>query len=256
MPLTEIEIRILQELVTQEAPMGARRLRDCVSADLQGISESTLNRILTGLDERGFTCSTPSGQGRAITDMGSRIFNQEIRNRELRASVDQLKLRSLVDLEHLLIARIAVEAEVVRAVTNSANSLSLPLVEEAHFAYIDVIDDDIARRVIAADFHKELVDICPNPMLRAAGQILFSSKFSLLEQALDVLRKEREHISNTRHEHGCILRAIHQGEADKASRLMTEHLQGLLQDIRGPIRPETRRAIEELLQETAKTGQY
>lgn len=234
--------RALLELIADLQPVGAREIGRHLTGPLDGLSESTLSRLLRRLDDAGLTAS-PSGKGRILTPAGRDAAERIGNERRLSAELGSLELRTAQDVADLLQARRAVEREIARAVAVSATPADVRRLSgllAGHETSIDATDE---RRQRAVDFHRALAALVPNKVLRGLAAVVFDPRFDHLEQVLDVITESRGTTRRSPDEHHGLLDAIAAGDPDRAEEAMVSHLDRLIADASRDVTLATREAI-------------
>lgn len=236
------ELELLLIIAESPEPLGARELRRRL-AEPAGTSESTLNRMLRGLDEKGLTRSQ-AGRGRVAIRVGKSVAEQARTERRWQNGLGELEIRTLEDARDLVVARRALEREIVRSAAETSTPHSLRALKIWQSEHSHSIDSEQERCKAAIEFHRELVRICPNQMLRAPAMVLFDRRFDSLEQILDIVTAGRGRISETPNEHDSIVEAVMSRDPDAAEAAMLNHLDHLADNLSASVSPNTKLAIE------------
>jgi GntR family L-lactate dehydrogenase operon transcriptional regulator len=240
------KVRALLELIAELQPVGARELGRRLDGPLEGLSESTLSRLLRRLDESGYTHSA-GGKGRILTDVGRAAADRFASERRWNQELGSLELRTAQDVADLLHARRGVEREIARAVAIVASADDVAGLEELLVGYQSAIGADIERRRQAVSIHRRLAEIVPNRMLKALASVVFDPRFDHLEQVLDVMTEARGTTSRSPHEHRDLVEAIRNHDPDAAEAAMLRHLDRLIHDATVDVTPAMQRAISVFL---------
>lgn len=234
--------RALIELIAELQPVGAREISKRLDGPLEGLSESTLSRLLRRLDSRGLTHS-PSRKGRVLTDAGQQAADRYANERRWSQELGSLELRTAQDVADLLYARRGVEREIARAVALAASEADIALLKTLLVGHENSIETDEERRRKAVDFHRTLAEIVPNRMLRGVASVIFDPRFDHLEQVLDVITESRGTTRRSTHEHHDLLDAIIARDPDAAEKAMVTHLDRLIADATIDVTPSMQEAI-------------
>jgi GntR family L-lactate dehydrogenase operon transcriptional regulator len=234
--------RALLELIATLQPVGAREIGKHLDGALEGMSESTLNRLLRRLDSRGLTHS-PGGKGRVLTDAGRAAAERAANERRWSEELGSLELRTAQDVADLLYARRGVEREIARAAAVAATPADIERLTALLAGHETSIGTDQERRRQAVEFHRTLADIVPNRMLRGLASVVFDPRFDHLEQVLDIITENRGTTTSSPHEHHDLLDAIATHDPDAAEAAMTRHLDRLIQDATVEFTPSMQHAI-------------
>lgn len=235
-------LRALLGLIAELQPVGARDIGKRLDGPLEGLSESTLSRLLRRLDHQGYTQSA-GGKGRILTERGRVAADRFANEKRWSEELGSLELRTAEDVADLLYARRAVEREIVRAAALAAAPDDIRRLEQLVVVHESSIQAEVERRQMAVEFHRTLADIAPNRMLKALASVVFDPRFDHLEQVLDVMTETRGTTRRATHEHTEVLDAIRSGDPDAAERAMVGHLDRLIQDATIDVSPAMQRAI-------------
>ncbi|QXJ20849.1 FCD domain-containing protein [Actinomadura graeca] len=203
-----------------EARAAARHLRD------RGfdVSESTVSRLLTGLDERGLTQSLGK-KGRILTEEGDRVAaNQQLDSQRASHFADALAMRDVHDLTDHLISRRGIEREAARAAALRADPEELTRLREM------VKTGGEARWRERLAFHKTIGDASHNKQIQAITTTLFDERLDLLERLLIMIGIKQDALIRWDQEHRDIVASISDRDADGAERLMVVHLDGMIRE--------------------------
>ncbi|WP_101844470.1 FadR/GntR family transcriptional regulator [Zhihengliuella sp. ISTPL4] len=236
------ELELLLLIAAAAEPLGARELRRRL-ADGGRVSESTMNRLLRRLDEQGLTRSQ-AGRGRVLSPAGRALADQATREQRWHDNLSQLEIKTLGDVRDLVVARRALEREIVRSAALSAEPSDVMALRRYLVQHEDSIESERDRRVAAVEFHRQLARSCPNRMLRASAMVLFDPRFDVLEQVLDIVTAGRGRTEASPHEHDAIVDAIEARDPDAAEAAMLQHLDRLSEDLSAETSASTALAIE------------
>jgi len=217
------------------------------------ISESTMNRLLRRLDEQGLTRSQ-AGRGRVLSSEGQERAEQARSERRWHENLSQLKMKTLDDVRDLIVARRAVEREVVRSLATDADRDELELLRKRVIAHDLAVRTSQDRRKATIEFHRLLTQACPNRMLRGAASVLLDPAFDVLDSVLDIVAAGHGTLAASPLEHDAILDAVLRRKPDAAEAAMLEHFDRLSDDLTTQAAPHTARAIELFLQSQAGTS--
>jgi len=246
------ELELLLLIGAAGEPLGARELSRRLSGP-DRVSESTMNRLLRRLDEQGLTRSQ-AGRGRVLSPAGRALADQARTEQRWHDNLSQLEIKTLDDVRDLVVARRALEREIVRSAAVSATADDIEVLKRYLAEHEGAIDSEFDRRKVAIDFHRQLARSCPNRMLRAAALVLFDPRFDVLEQVLDIVTAGRGRTSASPHEHDSIIDAIIRRDADAAESAMLQHLDRLAEDLSAEASSSTVLAIELFLRSQPLLG--
>jgi len=134
---------------------------------------------------------------------------------------DVLNLQSY-DFFSLVETRILLEEKAIRLCAERSNEKDLKKLEKAHANYISFFDTP-ERVSYDFAFHRAIAEASHNPVIKAMLMIV-------IPDILDVYQRDRicAPSSEVTNEHLEMLNAIKNKDGELASRLMTQHLQGVL----------------------------
>lgn len=244
------EIDLLTLIGSANAPIGARELSRGRFAQ-SDLSESTINRLLRQLDHKGLTLSD-GGRGRVLSPAGKIIYRQLRSEFHWRQKLRDLNLRTIDDIQDLLVARRAVERETVRLAAQRASSDQIAELESRLTAAEDAGDRESLHGA-SLDFHRSLRNASNNQMLQAMSMVVFDPRFDILEKVLEIIASGSGSVDGGRDEHRAILDAIIAGDPDEAETLMLSHLDHLIDMTHNKISSSTRLAIELYLDNSRAT---
>ncbi len=221
---------ILSILEDKAEPVGSGLLRQLLTARGVEISEATVGRVLSEMDNKDLT-QRLGFQGRVITSSGKQKL-EEMRSFQHRQTYGNRFLKTLdskkkEDLIDILVARRAIERELARLAAEHATEGEIRLMEsvcQEQEKYIAI------KRITAEQdvrFH-ELVAL--------------SARNKVLTAALDLIRHDGqlsptlEYIRTTvggklAIGHSKILEAIKQRDPEKAEQAMVQHIESLIEDV-------------------------
>lgn len=201
---------IVHEIVSRKLPPGTLLPSEANMIEEYGVGRGSLREALRILEVHGIITLKPGPNGGpmvAETDAG-----------------DYGRMSSLffhlggTTFNQLLEARLVLEPLMVRL---AAEQRARALVEDTPRATASDVDDDAAFFDATKDFHRAAASMSDNPVLN-----LFSASLEALfrDQVTGLLAPpdQRQHVLEV---HAAIARAIADGKADKAEKLMREHMQ-------------------------------
>lgn len=215
--LSMIEEVIVSVLRAQNAPTGSRTI--CRELAVEGFetSESTVNRLLTALDVRGFT--TPVGKkGRVLTSEGRRLSEALLLDRHRNLYFERaLKMQSVDDLIDHLIARRGIEREAARAAALRATPEEIRRLQEIAYPSGAALHDRLS-------FHRAVGDASHNKQIQAIANTLFVERLDPLESVTLTVGLRQGVLAEWEADHRVIAARIADGDAERAERAMVSHL--------------------------------
>lgn len=224
---------VLLALNESATPVGARTLVRHLNESGIAISESTVNRLLTRLDDLGLTYSA-GGKGRGLSAAGRGMAERLVLLDVHVAGLDALEIKSLTNLREVLIARRGLEREIVRAVAVAATDTEIAMLE-------GVLNGRTWNPPLGRDtapgnrFHRILPTLTRNRSLQALGAMLLDDNAHEHERLLDVVTASSGGKSTSKIEHHSILDAIKKRDFEAAEREMVRHLDRLIDATEQPL---------------------
>ncbi|MCV7068316.1 FCD domain-containing protein [Mycolicibacterium farcinogenes] len=230
-----------------DGPIGSRQLVGELSQLGVEFSEATMARRLRELDAMGLTVKvgakgrTPSKDGRALA-LSIRHGAETIEKVR-----DATVVRTTDNLLNLLRARRAVEPEAVRDATRSLMASGGTLQQLVDDHRQKATPDGVIPRVVALNFHREIMRHTTNPVLKAMLGIVFNESMDIVERTLDVILAAHHRNAASVDEHAAITAAVIAGDDERAAELMYAHLDRLISEVLRFIDEHDGTLIERLL---------
>ncbi|MGI5840002.1 MAG: FCD domain-containing protein [bacterium] len=226
----EIEYRILNVLAAAKEPAGSGVIGGELRQGGLGISEATVGRFLRDMDRRELTLRV-GFRGRLLTEAGQSRLGELRRERE-RAFygtelLNVLRAHGKDELMDVLVARRVIERETARLAAVKATADDIRQLRRI----IDKHETNARAGIVGADedvrFHKLIGQIAGNKVLLAALDLIRQDV-----QLNTVLESIRKYVSSTVvADHKQIIRAIADGEPEKAETAMVEHIDNVIADV-------------------------
>ncbi|WP_242905680.1 FCD domain-containing protein [Actinomadura terrae] len=219
-----MESAILAVMSDHQGPVGARAAARYLRERGFDVSESTVSRLLTDLDERALTRSLGK-KGRILTEEGVRVAaNQQLDSERASYFADALNLRDVHDLVDHLAGRRGIEREAARAAALRARPEELADLR----AMVETGGEARWRERLA--FHKTIGHASHNKQIQAISASLFDDRLELLERLLMMIGVKQDALARWDQEHRDIVASISDRDADGAERLMVVHLDGMIRE--------------------------
>lgn len=226
----DIIIYLLARLIKEnEGPVGSWTLK--ANLDEMGIecSTATVGRYLKNLDSKGYTLQR-SNQGRILTptgidwlkDMDERLARAKMRNETTKA----MQVNEYAELVDLLRTRKAIEMEATRSAALYATEEEIASLRKSIVVYHRYVAEKRDPVDPALDFHSRLAVISHNKFIKALLDILIFEEKQIEASMESLLTRERGGVYVVHHEN--IADAIEARDAEKAARLMGEHMDEIL----------------------------
>jgi GntR family L-lactate dehydrogenase operon transcriptional regulator len=225
-----VEFELFKLLADNKNPTGSVTLSLLLRDKGLNVSSATLGRMLIRFVHQGFT-EKHGVRGRALTDMGMKRF-EELGNKQrltelsfkFYESIDTESKDNLIDV---LIARRGIERETVRLAALRATREELQNLKKIY----DLQSKDAAKGLVAAEndvlFHQAIGKASKSNVLTAAYDFIWQNgRFS---PVMGYIRRKVGGIIAA--DHGKILNAIVEKDADEAVKCMTIHIDSLINDV-------------------------
>ncbi|MFW5789821.1 MAG: FCD domain-containing protein [Halanaerobiaceae bacterium] len=229
--ISEKEYEIMSIIEAREGPVGSGVISQQISRDFDSFSEATIGRVLRRLDQRGFTEKEPY-RGRNLTDKGKSAL-QEYRldkkmKKEINEFLDLTKVERRQELLDMLIARRAIEREIVKIaapkITEKEVQKLKAIIEKHHQDFNQGGNYNDGDK----NFHLKLAEIAGNSFLEASLKMIRNNEnySPALEQMRTIVG------SKIVDDHSQILSALESGSPDRAEKAMVNHLDNIIRDIK------------------------
>ena len=224
------EFDILSLLADINEPMGSVTLSLKLKEKKLNMSSATVGRILVRLDHEGLT-SRNGFRGRLLTDAGQNRF-KELKNKQQLAELttkfyESIDAESKDDLIDVLIARRGIEQESARQAAIRATKEDLQKLQKLY----NMQEKDPSNSLGVSDtdtlFHQAIGRASKNKVLLAAYDFIWQNgRYS------PVMAYIRISIGSAiATDHGKILNAMLERDANKAARCMASHIDSLISDV-------------------------
>lgn len=228
--IKEQEVAILQILSRETKPMGSGQLRKLLLEKGFQISEATVGRVLSEMDQKNLT--RKSGyQGRLISENGrhvlDKIDNINKQNKYGSRFLSILSSKSPEDLIDMLVARRAIERELARLAALNATDAEIQLMETVLRKQEELALKNEMTAEQDVRFHKLVAMAAKNKVLAAALDLIRQG--GQLAPVLEFIRKEVR--GTLAVEHAQILRAIINRDPGEAERAMVNHIESIIADV-------------------------
>lgn len=225
-----IEYLLLQLLENQIVPLGAGATRDALAQRGIEVGEATAGRMLRELERTGLA-EKVGVQGRILTEKGRRRLQELSLEKEQARSAEEfvraLRSTSSKEIEDVLVARRAIEAETARLAAENATDREIEILGEI---VRDMMEQVRTGEPIASSderFHFHLARISGNHVLEAALKLIrHNGRYSPI---LEAIRNQAGTLTGKGHQE--IFNAIKARDAEAASKAMTAHINAVLEDV-------------------------
>ncbi len=225
------EYQVLNIMASKAEPIGAGALSKELRAANIYISEATVGRILSELDERGYT-ERVGFQGRRLTAEGlarldslKKDQNRQMYSREL---IDLLREKGKESLLDVLVARRAIEKELARLAAINATAEEIRQLEEIEREQELRQGQTGTSAEKDVEFHRCIGTMARNKVLQAAMELIRQD--GQLSPALEYIRKEVH--SAIAVDHRKIVAVIAQKDPVAAEKAMVRHIENLMEDVK------------------------
>ncbi|WP_347346350.1 FCD domain-containing protein [Microbacterium sp.] len=221
--LSAVEEATLFVLHDQHGPTGSRVLRRELAGQGLVSSESTINRMLLGLDERGLT-EAVGAKGRVLTEEGRRVNASLLlsrnRGRYFERAVD---MRSVEDLIDHLITRRGIEREAARAAALRATDEEVRMLRELVSPSGATLHDRLG-------FHRAVGDASHNKQIQAIANTLFVERLDPLDSVTLTVGLRQGVLDDWERDHRAVAERIAARDPDGAEREMVAHLDATIRE--------------------------
>lgn len=235
-PMAELsyeEQALLMLILEHAEPVGARVARRLLRSVGVVLSEASLSRMLSRLDDLGLT--RPIGnKGRTLTPQGTELIRQHARVLENNQHVQRaLELRTVEEVLDWLRARKLLEGEVSYLAALRIEDVAIDVLQQK----VEEHDRSIREGSLVTDgsgmnFHRELATHINSPIFLALVETLSSTAMTNVEESLDIIVMNRGTEQDTLNDHQQILDAISRREPEEARTLMHAHFERLERDVK------------------------
>ncbi len=228
----EIEFLLLGLLEGQTVPLGAGATREALAAEGIDVGEATAGRMLRDLQQAGLAQKI-GVQGRVLTGEGKRRLLALRQEREQALSAEAF-IRTLQagdsrELEDVLVARRAIEAETARLAAEHGTDEEIGTLREIVRQMREQLLGGEGIAPSDESFHLQLARMSRNQVLEAALKLIrHNGRYSPLFERI------RNRAGNlTGEDHRRIAEAVASRDGESASRAMIDHINAVLEDVRG-----------------------
>lgn len=218
---------LLRGVDQARSPVGTRAARSLLDAAGYRVSESSASRLLTELDDRGWT--TPlARKGRVVSDMGRREAQRLEALGSAWAFADPIAVRDVADLLDLLRARRAVESAVAYDAAKNASSAAVERLRALHEGHRQAVGSDAMRDQPGLQLHRQLASMAPNRMLNVLTGVVLAGNLDRIEAVLDIIIGSHHKDAAVVDEHEAIIDAVERGDAIGAETTMRAHFDSMI----------------------------
>jgi len=228
--LDDIEIKILKIIEEANKPIGTWAVENKLREDNVDVSTATVGRILSKLENSEFL-EKQKNIGRIITSEGKLAIKRAETIKIINFHQDKLnEIISTEILENFVMiiqARRAIEKETTRLATRYITQDELDKLEEViqrqeqkSKSGESIADEDI-------EFHRTIAKASRNSILESLYNIV--STFKQQSNIFENLRRQINSPYNASHKK--IYDAIKNNDEEEAERLMSEHMDNLMEDV-------------------------
>jgi len=222
--------QILSTMANRIDPVGAGTLSKELRLKEINLSEATVGRILSEMDEQGLTIKV-GYQGRRLTDQGGihlrNLKKEKNRHMQSRELLSLLQEKGHDNLLELLVARRAIERELARlAALNATDEEIAELsritkLQEERYGQVGTSPEEDVK------FHRYIAQAAKNKVLQAAMELIREN--GQLSPVLEYIRTEVRSVIAIDHKQ--IIEAIVKRDPDAADQAMVRHIENLMADV-------------------------
>jgi GntR family L-lactate dehydrogenase operon transcriptional regulator len=225
-----LELAVLSLMVGEFKPIGSGAVSQTLRTKGYTFSESTIGRLLAGLDHSGYT-SRMGFQGRLITAQGQQrlayLQFMEERSRYGFRFLNTLDSKEKKNMIEILVARRAVERELAGLAALYATKAQIRLLEDICHEHHK---SSVGKKVSAEQdvkIHRLIAHCAGNAVLASALDLIIQN--SQLSPIFEYIRNQVQ--SRVAEEHAKIYQAIADRNPEAADRAMLEHLESLIVNV-------------------------
>ena len=229
--ISDKEFEILSIIESIEGPVGSGVISQRISRDYDSFSEATIGRILRRLDKKGLTEKEPY-RGRILLKKGELALNEYRLDKKMKSQInrflDLTKVERRQELFDMLVARKAIEREIVRLATEKITDQEFKKLRDIITRHQADFEKGESHGEGDKNFHLMLAEIAGNSFLEASLKMIRNNEdySPALEQMRTIVG------SKIVSDHGQILSAIESGDPDKAEEAMVNHIENIINDIK------------------------
>lgn len=218
------------------SPIGAWTLKEKLKECGIDYGTATVGRYLKELDSQGMT-EQKSNQGRVLTEQGRqwliKVSGNVARAQMHNQSSKALKIDNYSDLVDLIQARKAIEVAGVALAAVQATEQDLVALKQAvikHYRYVAESRDPTDP---ALEFHSVVAEISHNRFIKTMLDMLIFEERAIEDNMEQLVTRERGDTYVV--EHDDIASAIAERDVEKATKLMSLHMDALLDAVKEQI---------------------
>lgn len=225
------EYQILNIIAKKLGPIGSGTLSKELRAANIHISEATVGRILSDLDEQGLT-EKVGYQGRTLTAKGlARLENlKKEKNRHMYSKelISVLREKGRDSLLDVLVARRAIEREIARLAALNATDAEIRQLIAVEREQEQRLGEGGTSAQEDVQFHRLIAKAAKNKVLEAAMELIRQD--AQLSPVLEYIRKEVHSLIAV--DHKKIMEAIANRDPVAAEDAMVQHIENLMKDVK------------------------
>jgi DNA-binding FadR family transcriptional regulator len=236
---------LAQIMAANPEPLGTRYA--ALELERRGIalSESSVSRLLREMDARGWT--TPVGtKGRVLSAEGRRHAAESVLAQSTSASLKH-PVKDVEDLLDLLRARRAVESAIAGDAARAPDPKSLLALENLCNLHHDHIGEAPMIEQPGLTFHRTLVAMCHNRMLKISGEMMLAPHLDRVEAVLDTILASKRAEQQVVAEHRAVYEYVRDADPEGAEQAMRSHFDAMIAATENSVVGESQHLIEQLL---------
>jgi GntR family transcriptional regulator, transcriptional repressor for pyruvate dehydrogenase complex len=236
---------LAQIMAANPEPLGTRYAALELGARGVVLSESSVSRLLREMDARGWT--TPVGtKGRVLSTEGRRQAAESVLSDRTSASLKH-PVKDVEDLLDLLRARRAVESAVAGDAARHPDEKSLVALESLCDLHHQRIGEAPMIEQPGLTFHRTIVEMCGNRMLKVAGEMMLAPHLDRVESVLDTILATRRAEQQVVAEHRDVYECIRSSDPVGAEEAMRAHFDAMIAATENAVVGESQILVEHLL---------
>lgn len=217
---------LAQTMSASAGPLGTRHAQRELEERGHVLSESSVSRLLRDMDARGWTIPVEA-KGRVLSPEGRRRAAEAVLAR--RASNSLLRpISNVDDLLDLLRARSAIESAIAADAARSPEENSLDALGLICRRHADLVGTAPMNEQPGLQFHRSMVEMSTNRMLKGAAGMLLGPHFDHIESVLDSILATRRDEERVVIEHERILDRLRERDPAGAEAAVKAHFEAMI----------------------------
>lgn len=241
-------VAVLDILLPTALPLGSRAIQRELSSRGIEMSESSVSRLLAGLDAQGLTQALGQ-KGRQLTPAGRQVATKQVLDAQRAEYFERaFDMRGVEDLVDHLVARRGLEREAARAAALRATPQEIQTLRQM----VDGTLPPVLNERLA--FHRVVSDASHNKQITAISNTLFVEQLDPLDSVVFLIGLRHGVLARWDDEHRQIVDHIASRDPDGAEKAMAEHLDATIRDTEEFAAAGNDKVIEQALMSSRAKG--